>query len=254
VKKEIARNKTPEEQELEIKQADVAVLSEDLSCQELELITLQAQLQAFQGQYYRVVGVKYVILDDLKAKIAEQVAKLKPENKKAQDYAKEARRHAQESARVSEEIAKRTIKDFKSNESIRSLYKKLALLCHPDRTTDLKEKERLHHIMADINRAYSEGNEIALLKILEEWESSPDSIKGEGAGAELVRVIRKIAQIKRRLHEINNEITKLKDEDLYKLEIKVAEVKKFGRDLLKEMADQIDIQIMETKEELNLKK
>lgn len=251
MKNDLARRKTPEEQELEIKQTDLAVLSEDLSCQELELVTMQAELQVFQGQYYRVVGVKYVVLDDLNAKIAERMAKFNPEDKKAQDYAKEARKHAQESAQASEEIGKRAIKDFRSNERLKSLYKKLALLCHPDRTTDPKEKERLHHIMAEINRAYSEGNEVALLKILEEWESSPDSVKGDGPGAELVRVIRKIAQIKRRLQEIKMEIGKVKQSELYQLKTKVEEIKKVGRDLLREMADQIEIQIIETKAKLD---
>ena len=38
--------------------------------------------------------------------------------------------------------------------------------------------------------------------ILADWESSPESVEGEGVGPELIRVIRKIAQIQRRLVEI----------------------------------------------------
>jgi hypothetical protein len=47
--------------------------------------------------------------------------------------------------------------------------------------------------MAEANRAYEEGDEERLRVILQEWEGSPESVKGDGPGAELVRVIRKIA-------------------------------------------------------------
>ena len=43
-------------------------------------------------------------------------------------------------------------------------------------------------------------DEAKLRTILEEYESSPESVFGQGAGVELVRVIGKIAQVKRKLH------------------------------------------------------
>lgn len=252
MKKDLARHKTPEESELELKQSDLAGLEGVLPTQELELVTLQAQLHSFQNLYFRIVGIKYAELDELNAQIAERLAKLKPEDKKAQKHAREARKQAEDSAQTAEEIRKtKPVKDFESSDRIKRLYRRLALLVHPDRTTDPKEKERRHHIMAEINRAYEEGDEERLLKILEEWESSPDSVKGEGAGAELVRVIRKIAQVKRRLSEIEKEIGKLKQTELYQLKIKVEEAKTARRDLLKEMAGQIDNQVTEARHQLN---
>ena len=252
MRKELTRHKTPEEQELELKQAELTRLEEVLSTQELELVTLQAQLHFFRNLYFRVIGIKYAELDELNAQIAERLAKLKPEDKMAQKHAWEARKQAEDSAQAAEEIRKtKPLKDFEANERIKKLYRKLALLVHPDMTTDPKEKERRHHIMAEINRAYEEGDEERLLEILEEWESSPDSVKGEGAGAELVRVIRKIAQVKRRLSEIEKEIAKLKQAELYQLKSKVEEEKTARRDLLKEMAGQIDSQITEARQRLN---
>ena len=51
----------------------------------------------------------------------------------------------------------------------------------------------------------------ALRRILEEYESSPESVRGIGVAADLVRVIRQIKQLKSRLVQIDIEITSLGD-------------------------------------------
>ena len=93
--------------------------------------------------------------------------------------------------------------------------------------------------MADANRAYEEGDEAKLRAILAEWESSPESVEGEGTAAELVRVIRKIAQVEKRLRVIETEITQLEESDLYQLKIKVEAAENEGRDLFDEMASRV---------------
>lgn len=63
--------------------------------------------------------------------------------------------------------------------------------------------------MAEVNKAYQDGDEETLQRIFQEWESSPESIIGEGIGNELIRIIRKIAQIKERLTVIEEQIDAL---------------------------------------------
>jgi hypothetical protein len=75
---------------------------------------------------------------------------------------------------------------------------------------------------------------------LNDWESSPESVKGDGPGAELVRAIRKIDQVRRRLDVIALEISSLTRSDLYQLRNEVLEADRKGRDLLGEMAEQVD--------------
>ena len=104
--------------------------------------------------------------------------------------------------------------------------------------------------MTAANRAYEEGDEARLRAILEEYESSPDSVKGEGAGAELVRVIRKIAQVERRLAEIQVETDQIRASDLFELKKKVDDGAKQGRDVLEDMASAIQAQIAERHTEL----
>ena len=87
---------------------------------------------------------------------------------------------------------------------------------HPDKFPDEAEKARHDILMARVSKAYEEGDEEALREILNQWESSPESVKGEGVGAELIRVIRKIALVEQHLKTVENEIQSLEASDLNK--------------------------------------
>ena len=65
---EIIRNHTPEERELENKQAELASLEAELIQRELDLATLRAELAEFESRYLRTVGVLYAELDEIDAK------------------------------------------------------------------------------------------------------------------------------------------------------------------------------------------
>jgi hypothetical protein len=98
--------------------------------------------------------------------------------------------------------------------------------------------------MAQVNQAYENGDEEKIREILQSWENSPESIRGEGVAAELVRTIRKIAQGKQRLNTIFMEIDLLEKTELYQLKSSVNMAEKSGRNLLSEMANQLDEQIL----------
>ena len=50
--------------------------------------------------------------------------------------------------------------------------------------------------MAKLNEAYSAGDQKQLNKLVEDFKNSPDTVKGDSVGDDLVRVIRQIAQIR----------------------------------------------------------
>jgi len=56
---------------------------------------------------------------------------------------------------------------------------------------DETERQYRNKIMAEINDAYENGDEDKIRTILEEWEDSPERVKGEGMGSELIRAVRK---------------------------------------------------------------
>lgn len=240
---ELTRKRTPEERELEKKQKELAALEAELLQRELELSTLQAELQAFEARYLKIVGTRYAELDEIEARIAEAEACNRPNDPGAQDKAAEARERSQESSRATGDLPPEAKKSFVPSDSLKALFREVVKRLHPDLTTDEQERARRHVLMAEANRAYAEGDEAKLRALLEDAEANPDAVVGDGVGAELIRVIRKIAQVEERLERIDAEIETLRSSDLWELRLKVESAENEGRDLLAEMAEGVDIRI-----------
>lgn len=250
MKNEIVRGPTPEERELHKKILELSGLEEELTQRELDLATIQFELHNFEASYIRIVGARLAELDEVRAQIAETEARLNPRDNNVQHKASKARAQAQESAqatRANQEVRERK---SESSETLKKLYREIAKRIHPDLTTDEKERKLREQLMAEANRAYQEGDEAKLRDILDKWENSPDSIKGEGIPAELVRVIRKIAQVKKRLDVIEKEITGLKESDLSQIKMEAEKAEREGRDLLAEMASRVNKDISLAKKRL----
>ena len=242
---------TPEDTELAKKRAELAPLEAILAERELELVTLQAELRDFESQYMRVVGVRYTELDEIEAQIAEAIARVDPNDENARAQAEKARRQAAESAAATQ-AAEGEDQSSKPDisETLKKLRREAAKLIHPDTNLDERENQRHHEWMAKVNKAFDERDEEGLREILNQWESSPESVKGEGVGADLIRVIRKMALVDQRLKSVEKEIKSLEVSDLSKLRSKVEEAGKDGRDLLKEMELKVQNQIAQAKDRL----
>jgi hypothetical protein len=236
---------TPEERELKKKRTELAPLEAALAQQELDLATLQAELRAFEARYFRLVGRLYVELDELHAQLAEAKARRTPKNPDLYREASEARTRATESAEAvgTAMVGEDATGEFTPREDLKKLYREIAKLIHPDLTTDERERTRRTRLMAEANRAYTAADETKLRAILDEWVSSPESVPGEGVAAELVRTIRKIHQVERRLADIEAETSTLRGSEPHKLKQQVEVAKERDRDLLAEMADQLNRQI-----------
>jgi hypothetical protein len=230
----------PEERELENKKAALAALEADLIQRELDLATLRTELASFENGYLGTVGILYAVLDQIEAQIAEAEARRRPSDLGAQEAAARARTQAEESFQNARAIGE---SKSKPTEGLKKLFREVAKLIHPDLATNDPDHARRQKLMAEANRAYAEGDEAKLQAILTEWETSPESVEGEGVGPELIRVIRKISQIQRRFAEIEAEMQQLKTADLYQLWSRTEEVKNQGRDLFKEMATQVEREI-----------
>lgn len=187
---------------------------------ELDLTTLHTELHGFEQEYLQIIGSRYSELERIEAQITEFMAYL-------------------ESSR-----------DFKPSESLKKLYRDVAKRIHPDLATEEQEKTRRQQLMVEANQAYEEGDEDKLKAILQNWESRPELVKGEGIGMELIRTIRKIAQCRERLQVIEEEINELEQTELYQLREQVSVAKEVGRNLLSEMAQHLDAQVTEAQQRL----
>jgi hypothetical protein len=249
---DIVRKLTPEERELNKKRIELTGLETLLAERELDLATLRAELHSFERQYLRVVGVLYAELDAIAAQIAVIYAALDPRDQAAQEKMKEAQNRARTSAQEAEDNLSRPQKgDFIASDDLKRLYREIAKRLHPDLITDETERIRRHTYMAEVNRAYEEGNEERLRSILDEWENE-QSEPGSGVGAELVRLIRKIAQVEDRLQKIGQEFVALQKTDMFKLRERVNRMQALGRDLLAELAATIRRDILAQREALSV--
>jgi len=240
----------PEEQELARKRDEQATLEAELGERELRWAHLRAELGAFERQYLHFVGSRYAELDEWKARLAERLAEEQPGNERAQQAARDARARADETHSTAGEKAEQEPRAFKATPEMKRLYRDVAKRIHPDLTSDRNDRARRQQLMAEANEAYERGDQQRLVKILTEYEHSPEAVEGEGAGAELVRVIRRVSQARSRLAEIEAEMQELLRSDLYQLKLRVDEAQTEGRNVLNEMIAKVDEQIALVKQRL----
>ena len=245
VSSEIVRKLTPEEDELLRKREELAGVRAALAERELELADLRVQLKSFEGRYLRQIGVLYAELDDWEAKIAELEASLRP--------SATAHRHAQETRARSDETHEATqgdaskARDFQPSADLKSLFREAAKRIHPDFAKDDSDRLFRTRLMAEANLAYSQGDVEALQRILDEFGNSPESVRGEGVGVELVRIIRQIHQAMKNIASIEQAQSELLASEIARLKHDFEAAQQTGRDLLAELSVSVNERIANAK-------
>jgi uncharacterized membrane-anchored protein len=217
----LVREPNPEEQELQRKRAELAEVETRLAERELELATFQAELHAFERQYLQVVGMRQQELQRIEAQIEAYIACF-----------------------VSSP-------SFQPSGELKQIYRQLAKAIHPDLATEPEARAKRELLMAEANRAYERGDLERLKALLFDWSNDPESVQGEDLNAELLRTIRQIVQSELRLANIEQNIQSLEKSDLFQLQVKAKRGHQMGRDLLMEMARELDKQIHRAQYRLN---
>jgi hypothetical protein len=248
----ITHQETPEERELARKRARLAALESELGQRELDLHTLLARLRRFEARYLQAVGWRLAERDRLSAEIAALRARAAPGDDSLQEEARRAAEQARASAEAAGAAEHETPPAARlvPSEELKRLYREAARRIHPDLAADDAERERRTRVMAALNRAFEEGDEARVREIFEEWDVSPEAVTGDGVGAELVRVIRKIDQAERRLEAIAREMADLEASDLFRLMLAIEQEEAEGGDPLGRMAASLDAEVEEARETL----
>jgi DNA-binding protein YbaB len=250
----LTKSRSSDQKDAELKRLELARLSHFLAEKEMELAELKLALLRFQHRYFFEVGRKYVELDALKARISEIRCRENLHEPKFIRQASQARRKAEKSAGEYdayesgvETLSEKITVSFEG----KKLYRKIAALIHPDKADDKSSRIIRTRLMAALNDAYSRGDIQQMRDILAEWESSPEAVSEYGTAAEIIRLVRTIAQLRRRIRSLDNKILQIMASDMYILMNRVDEADAEGRDLLKELAQTIDSQIVQAKKELS---
>lgn len=240
--------RTPEEKELNRKHAQLRVLEVELNRRELLLANLRADVLPFERRYIRKIGTRWARLDEIEALIAEAEARHQPGNPAARLAAAQARERAGRSrAAVLRRISSG---GFDPPAALKRLYRTVARRVHPDLGEDPLDRQLRQRLMAHANRAYQSYDERRLRGILAEYEFGPEGVRGEGTPLELVRVIRRIALIRGRLEEIEQEVDQTRDSDLYRFKARAEEAAQQGRDLFAEVAAAVAARIARARQRL----
>ncbi len=244
----------PEEIELDKKRRVLDRLKDRLADREEEMADLRSRQEQFEAQYTMGVARLYAEFDEIEAEIAEEEVKLVPDDEEIKKKAEEMRRRAEESAARAAENTECANFRFNPTAEAKKAYHNLARIIHPDLALDTVEKEKRHGLMAELNAAYSAGDQQKLNKLVEDYRNSPDLVRGDSIGDELVRTIRQIFQIKVRLNELHEERLAAEGSELFILRKKVEAEMAEGHDLLAQMASRTRVHIRKSQRRLaNLK-
>lgn len=236
-------------------QMELAQLTQDVAELELELATAQAEVAEFARRYYSLVGRRMVELDAIQARLAREQAERAPENPGARARAQETREKAEQSARERERFTAASADEstaFRPSADVKRLFRQIAQKIHPDRAIDETDRAWRTQLMSEANRAYRCGDEMALQEVAALWQEGREARDSQGdslPGADLRRgvanaptpaLLRQVERMRARLFEIQRELQKLFASTLYELFIAARQARQQGRDLLAEMAEQLD--------------
>jgi hypothetical protein len=249
---EIGRWQTPEERELARKRAELDALESQLAQRELDLATTLADLAAFEARYLAVLGPRFAERDALEARLASALAPERPDGSTPPGRAAQPQTTAEEAALTrGQPPADQPPTPFMPSERLKRLYRAVARRVHPDLAVDAATRERRSRLMAEANEAYRAGDTVRLRAVAHTWVSDPDAVEGAGPAADLVRVIRMLAQAESRLQAIDAECARLKESDLWHLRTAADEAAAEGVDLLMQLATQLDAEIAADRQRLS---
>jgi hypothetical protein len=229
----LVRSRQPA-RDLDELRAQVAELEAVLDERAAEADRINRELDMFAARYKQQVGTLHDQLDQLELDIAE--AELGELSKKV------AEGGAGPSAAPSP-VAPQSAPRFTSD-AVRKLFRDVARAIHPDLAGDERTRDRRHALMIEANRAYALGDAEELRRILEQWQRSPEAVKGSDAEAMRMRLERRLAQIDEQLDIYDRGLAELRASQLFELKTMADAAAVRGRDLVADMVTRLKRDIM----------
>jgi hypothetical protein len=241
------RNPVGRERDLAEVRLLLANVEDQCAQRELDLTTLRLELESFRIQYWKIVAPLYAKLDEIDAEIRAYEASREPDNEEVRKSAQESERRAKESRReadLSDEEPDTPI--FEASDELRKAYRRAAKAVHPDRASDDADRDIRNAIMAQINKAYERGDLDEIERLVEEYRAGCAPERVLTLEEELEFLERQITRVKQRLVDIEKEIVSLTDTDLARLMRDAERGRAKGRNVLKELAEDLQSRISDS--------
>ena len=242
----------PEEQELNRLESEQAELEEQVATAELTLETSKTETAQFQHRYHQTVGRLYAQLDELDALIAKVQAGHSPDDAAAQAHAQAAQQQAKASAEEAGLIEAQPAPPPVITPELKLAFRQAAKLMHPDRATTEPERLRRTTLMAQVNLAYERGDQQAIEKLVKEYGQDPEAITGGDVASRIVKAIRRIAQLRRRMGEVQQQMDAMQETEIFHLKQTIEETEAMGGDPLGDLAKQLMQELSERKIQLEI--
>lgn len=222
-----------EQREAEAKRAELKMLEDTLAVRETELSRLQSGVRDFELNYLEAVGQKF---DEL-AELEKQIAAVLGQHVADEDYT------------ISDELECGQTK-FHAADNLKKLYREVARLCHPDLADNEQERAYRHKLMIAANQAYEAGAEDRLQSLLSTETTFVELTRQSNAALDLVQVLRALSTTEERLHEIEAEIARVQQSELYRLKLRADRAATVGHNFLLDLISQVERQIRKSQNRL----
>jgi hypothetical protein len=185
------------------------------------------------------VGRLYTQLDELDAQISNARMEQFPDDADIKAHARAAKQQAKRSAEEAGLLEAQPKPPPVIAPGLKQAYRQAVKLMYPDLAITEQERQRRTELMALVNLAYERGDQRAIEKLIEEFGQDPEAIVGEDIGSRIVKAIRRIAQLRRRLGEIQQEMEALKKTEIFQLKQNIEKAEAMGDDPLADLVLQL---------------
>lgn len=213
---------------------DLEQLRWEIKYLEVEIVALESEKSIIEKIISDFIQTYTVEFGELLIKILKLKAeKLKKEGhtKRSEEY-QEAERKYQEEREKYKEAKKSKSADLTDDEQeeLKQIYRKAAMLCHPDRFTDEEAKLKAQKVFVELQDAYSKSDLKKVRAILENLEKGIYEIDETIGISTREQLLARIAYLKARLDEITLELIRLRNDKTYKDILSIKNMSNFFED------------------------
>lgn len=212
-------------------------LVRDIADLEQELVNVEAEMAEFTRRYHERIGRRLARLDELR----ERLARAESERLCVRAGTTTGQWRAEQ--HDTRRFTSAATAAFRPHNDLKRRYRQIAQQIHPDRAIDETDRVWRTRLMSEVNRAYRQGDERALSEVVRQWQERRGATATLASAPAASALPRQVERLRARLSEIEGQLHRLFSSRLYALFISTRQAGRQGRDLLGEMAAQIDTSI-----------